>query len=336
MLKHRQDTPKWQPTHEVEIDGRSWVGGITGCDTLKVNSYHHQSIKDLADGLVISSRSSDGIVEAVESRDFSERWLVGVQWHAEAMRGSGRGASQPVRGARLGGGEPRSAPGCLERSPVSPRGIFVTVEGLDFSGKSTLVRHLRPLLAERAELPVHFTREPGGTPAAERIREILLDPAVDMDAWTEAYLYAAARADHARREILPRLERGETVICERYLDSSLAYQGRGRGLGLQAVQGPQRLRRRRSHPRQDFLHAPGYHGAGASRAGSSGRRWIVWSSSERSSCDSVESGFEELVRLEPDRIRVLDAARPTEDLANIVLQELRSLQYTRGGGESGG
>lgn len=89
VLKHRQDTPKWQPTHEIEIDGRSWVGGITGCDTLKVNSYHHQSVKDLAEELVVSARSSDGIVEAVESRDFYDRWLVGVQWHAEAMRDQG-------------------------------------------------------------------------------------------------------------------------------------------------------------------------------------------------------------------------------------------------------
>lgn len=89
VLKHRQDTPKWQPTHEVEIDSRSWVAGIMECGILKVNSYHHQSIKDLASGLVISARSSDGIIEAVESRDFSERWLVGVQWHAEAMRDQG-------------------------------------------------------------------------------------------------------------------------------------------------------------------------------------------------------------------------------------------------------
>ena len=105
---------------------------------------------------------------------------------------------------------------------------------MDFSGKSTLVRALVPHLAG-ADPPTHFTREPGGTPAAERIRKILVEPGMEMDAWTEAYLYAAARADHARGEILPRLEAGETVLCERYLDSSLAYQGFGRGLGVDAV-----------------------------------------------------------------------------------------------------
>ncbi len=91
------------------------------------------------------------------------------------------------------------------------RGIFVTIEGLDFSGKSTLVRTLKPLL-EDTEPSMHFTREPGGTPAAERIREVVLDPELEMDALTEAYLYAAARADHARGEILPRLMRGENVL----------------------------------------------------------------------------------------------------------------------------
>jgi dTMP kinase len=90
------------------------------------------------------------------------------------------------------------------------------------------VRAIRALLAG-SRPPTHFTREPGGTPAAERIRGIVLDPVVEMDAWTEAYLYAAARADHVRRTILPRLEAGENVLCERYLDSSIAYQGFGRG-----------------------------------------------------------------------------------------------------------
>lgn len=89
VLKHRQDTPKWQPSHEVEIHGDSWVGEIVDKSVIKVNSYHHQGIKDLADGLVVTARSSDGVIEAVEARDFSERWLLGVQWHAEAMRDAG-------------------------------------------------------------------------------------------------------------------------------------------------------------------------------------------------------------------------------------------------------
>jgi putative glutamine amidotransferase len=89
LLGHRQETPKWRPTHEVEVEGSSKVGQIMGVEELKVNSYHHQGIKDLAKGLVVSAVSPDGVIEAVEFRDFSERWLVGVQWHAEAMRAAG-------------------------------------------------------------------------------------------------------------------------------------------------------------------------------------------------------------------------------------------------------
>jgi putative glutamine amidotransferase len=86
LLGHRQETPKWQPAHEVEVDAGSQVAGIMGTGELKVNSYHHQAVKDLATGLVAVAHAPDGVVEAVEWRDLSQRWLVGVQWHAEAMR----------------------------------------------------------------------------------------------------------------------------------------------------------------------------------------------------------------------------------------------------------
>jgi putative glutamine amidotransferase len=86
LLGHRQETPKWQPTHEVGVDAGSQVAEIMGTDELKVNSYHHQAVKDLASGLVAVAYAPDGVVEAVEWGDLSQRWLVGVQWHAEAMR----------------------------------------------------------------------------------------------------------------------------------------------------------------------------------------------------------------------------------------------------------
>jgi putative glutamine amidotransferase len=89
VLKHRQVTPKWQPSHEVEVRNGSYIAEVMGRDVVKVNSYHHQGIKDLAEGLVVTGRSADGVVEAVEARDLTERWLLGVQWHAEAMRGAG-------------------------------------------------------------------------------------------------------------------------------------------------------------------------------------------------------------------------------------------------------
>jgi putative glutamine amidotransferase len=89
LLGHRQETPKWQPTHEVEVDGGSKVAEILGAEELKVNSYHHQAIKELASGLVAVAHAPDGVIEAVESGDLSKRWVIGVQWHAEAMRDAG-------------------------------------------------------------------------------------------------------------------------------------------------------------------------------------------------------------------------------------------------------
>jgi putative glutamine amidotransferase len=89
LLKHRQATPKWQPTHEVRVSEGSYIAEVIGRESVKVNSYHHQGIRDLAEGLIVTGRSSDGVIEAVEAEDLSERWLLGVQWHAEAMRGAG-------------------------------------------------------------------------------------------------------------------------------------------------------------------------------------------------------------------------------------------------------
>ena len=112
--------------------------------------------------------------------------------------------------------------------------MFITFEGMDGAGKTTQIRLLQERL-ERAGERVAVTREPGGNALAEKIRALLLDPESEMDPLTEAYLYAAARAEHVRRVILPALQRGETVLCDRYLDSSLAYQGYGRGLGEETV-----------------------------------------------------------------------------------------------------
>ncbi len=195
-------------------------------------------------------------------------------------------------------------------------GLFVTLEGLDFSGKSTLVSNLKPLLAT-LEVPTHFTREPGGTPVAEQVREILLDPRLDMDVWTEAYLYAAARADHVRREVLPAIERGENVFCERYLDSSLAYQGFGRSLGVDTVRELNSWAVGTVVPDKTFylrLSAE----ERVRRAGHSEARLDRIEKVGAAFAGRVEAGFEDLARSEPERIEVLDATRPPEELAETV------------------
>ena len=86
VLDHWQTTPKCQVTHEVEVLEDSYLAKITDRQTVEVNSYHHQGIKGLADVLTVAARCADGVIEALESRDFSDRWMVGVQWHPEGMR----------------------------------------------------------------------------------------------------------------------------------------------------------------------------------------------------------------------------------------------------------
>ncbi len=114
------------------------------------------------------------------------------------------------------------------------RGLFIAFEGVDRSGKTTQLQLLAERLGEKHEVVV--TREPGGTPVAEAIRVLLLADDVQMSARCEALLFAAARADHVERTIRPALERGAVVISDRFVDSSLAYQGVARGLGVGEVE----------------------------------------------------------------------------------------------------
>jgi len=114
-----------------------------------------------------------------------------------------------------------------------PKGIFITLEGPDGSGKSTQVENIKSYFANKRR-EVVVSREPGGTLISEKLRSIVLDNAnAEMDDITEMFIYAAARAQHVAEKIRPALERGAVVICDRFVDSSIAYQGYGRNLGNQ-------------------------------------------------------------------------------------------------------
>jgi|SRR5581483_3255062 len=194
--------------------------------------------------------------------------------------------------------------------------MFVTFEGLDGSGKTTQVELLRAALEERGRRAV-ATREPGGTPLGERIRELVLT-GEDMTDWAEAVLFAAARAELVERVIRPALAGGAVVVSDRYVDSSLAYQGAGRGLGVDAVLELNLLATGNLLPDRTFvlLVDPGVaHGRLAGERDRIEREGDAFRV-------AVAAAYRELELRFPRRIRVLDAALPADELGRRVLEEL--------------
>lgn len=115
-------------------------------------------------------------------------------------------------------------------------GIFITLEGPDGAGKTTALTVIAQQLAEKTNRNIVTTREPGGSPIAEKIRDIILDTAhTEMDERTEALLYAASRSQHLVEKVIPVLEAGGLLLCDRFVDSSIAYQGFARGIGEQGI-----------------------------------------------------------------------------------------------------
>ncbi|OCA91633.1 dTMP kinase [Pseudobacillus wudalianchiensis] len=115
------------------------------------------------------------------------------------------------------------------------QGVFITIEGPEGAGKTSIIQKLKQGLEERGQV-VMATREPGGIAIAEQIREVILNKEnISMDGRTEALLYAAARRQHLVEKVSPALKEGHIVLCDRFIDSSLAYQGYARGLGMEAV-----------------------------------------------------------------------------------------------------
>ena len=198
--------------------------------------------------------------------------------------------------------------------------MFVTFEGVDWSGKSTQAE----LLAEwlRAEgRAVVATREPGGTPMAEEVRDLVLHGA-DMTPWAEAALYAAARAEHVAQVIRPALERGEDVVCDRYLDSSVAYQGIARGLGLERVRELSLIVTDGLLPDRTFLVVLDPSDALARAVGDDWDRIEV---EGNAFMRRVHEGYLTLAAAEPERIIRVDGAGPPETIAEEIREHVRPL-----------
>jgi dTMP kinase len=195
--------------------------------------------------------------------------------------------------------------------------MFVTFEGVDGAGKSTQAQLLRTALADDGR-DVVLTREPGGTELGERIRGLLLAGAA-MSAWAEAALFAAARAQLVEEVIMPALDRGADVVCDRYLDSSLAYQGIARGLGVDTVLELNLRVTRGVLPDVTFLISLDPEEA-ARRGGQTDRL-------EREGIDfrtRVDAAYRELAANFPNRIVVLDGTLTPEQLADEILERVRS------------
>jgi len=210
-------------------------------------------------------------------------------------------------------------------------GLFVSFEGGEGSGKSTLLASLAAFL-ESEGFSVLVTREPGGPPIAEAIRRILLDPShAGMDPLTELFLYLASRRQNLEERIRPHLEAGGIVLCDRFSDASVAYQGGGRGLGLDRVERLNTEAIGDARPDLTFLLdlAPE---AGLARKLGTGAAAAPGDRLEREALDfhrRVRDAYGQWAMRHPDRFRVLDAALPPDALAAAARDALREALATR-------
>ena len=202
------------------------------------------------------------------------------------------------------------------------RGIFISIEGPDGSGKSTQIENIKRYF-ETKDIQFVFTREPGGTAIGERIREILLDnDCKEMDYMTEAMLYAASRAQHVAQIIKPALEEGKIVICDRFVDSSIAYQGHGRKLG-ESVEVINSYAVAGCMPDVTFLMKldPGI---GKSRAASRNQEDRL-ESEKVSFHQEVYNGYLQLERDNPQRIFGIDASRGIDEIRDDIYKKLEEV-----------
>lgn len=202
-----------------------------------------------------------------------------------------------------------------------PGGRFITFEGPEGAGKTTQITHLTRHL-DVAGVPHLLTREPGGTPLGTRVREVVLDPALHIDPLPEFLLYSASRAQLVQDVIGPALARGEVVVCDRYADSSLAYQGAGRGLDAGLLRSVTRAATGGLTPALTVLLDLDPR-LGLERAAARGQPDRL-EQADLGFHDRVRAGFLALAAGEPDRFLVLDATRPADDLARTIWDAVRA------------
>jgi len=208
------------------------------------------------------------------------------------------------------------------RAHVS-EGRLITIEGLDGAGKSTLAAKLAQAIAQRG-VRVELLREPGGVALSERIRELVKDPSLSVGGRAEALLYAAARAELVHERVRPLLEQGAIVLLDRFVDSSLAYQGAGRGLGVEQVRAINLFATGEVIPARTLLLRI----APATRRGRLHTRGEERDRLEREDerfFATIATAYDELARADPQRIRCIDGEQPPARVLEQALDEIEDL-----------
>jgi dTMP kinase len=206
---------------------------------------------------------------------------------------------------------------------VTPRGRFISLEGGEGVGKSTQIKALAEALRQRG-IDVLLTREPGGSEGAERIRELLLTGADDR--WNpkgEALLFAAARADHVAKTIKPALDAGRWVLSDRFVDSSLAYQGGAGGLGIEAVRSINAFGIGENFPERTLVLTLDEGGERARARDTEGSDRIGGRSDDYHS--KVAAAFEIIAAEEPDRVRLIDGSGTAGEVTRRLLDAIQDL-----------
>ena len=188
---------------------------------------------------------------------------------------------------------------------IKQRGKFITLEGVDGAGKSTLV----PWIAGRLRRPgreVVVTREPGGTPLAEKLRALVLAEA--MDPLSETLLMFAARFDHVQKIILPALARGAWVVCDRFTDATVAYQGGGKGVAAELIRRLAQSVHPGLTPDQTLIFDCPYE-VSRSRLSASGRKLDRFEAEQQAFFDRVRAAYRDTATAEPGRVRIIDGSK---------------------------
>jgi dTMP kinase len=204
-----------------------------------------------------------------------------------------------------------------------PRGRLITIEGLDGAGKTTLATGLERVLRDRG-VAVALLREPGGVQVSERIRELVKDPSLAVGERTEALLYAAARAQLVEEALEPLLRQGTWVVLDRFIDSSLAYQGGGRDLGVEQIRAINEFATRGLHPDRTLLLEVDPE-LGRSRARGRVEPLDRLEAERDEFFERVHATYLELADAEPDRIRKIDAGAPPDRVLEAALEAVADL-----------